>query len=246
MQFIPLILAGGAAYYVTRLPAISSYSEPVHFLNKPVQDYGEPVYSVETNRDMEFDEFESNGMSYGAAKASDLSMTNINDAWKPYGPPRQMESKGLTDTYMKEAERYAFVRTFGMAPFIRRHEMEVPIGTAEQSNMNISIPAANLKGTVFEPLMFYPRVWVDDENWDHGQALAEPEFHVWGANSWPSEWMPGENHDDEGRFSHWLNPWGLNGAYIDLFKQQYVEQTKRTGIPQNSMIRPNTSHQRFM
>lgn len=188
-------------------------------------------------------------MSYGIANAADLSMTNINDAWKPYGPSRMeslVPSKGIRQTLSDEARRNAYVRTYGMAPFIRRHEMEVPVGKAMQSNMNISVPSCKLpEKNPFYMLQFYPRVWVDEENWDHGEALAEPEFHVWGANSFPSEWLPGENHDDEGRFSHWLNPWGLNGNYIDLFRKQHAEHTKRTGIPHSTIVRPNTAIYRY-
>lgn len=245
VEFIPLAVAVGAGIYVSQLPRISAYSEPRHFLESEIPDYGLPVYSFEDNAQTELDEFEQNGIPYSIAKVSDLSMTNINDAWKPYGPPRQIPSKGIYDTFKSEAERNAYVRTYGMPPYIRRHEMEIPYTSANQNNYSVIIPSRKLEGTPFDSLQHYPRVWVDEECWDHGLALADPEFRVWGANFCPSEWMPGENHDDEGRFSKFLNPWGLNGAYIDLFRKQHAEHTRRHGIPQPQVIRPNTSMYRY-
>lgn len=249
-QFIPLMLVGAAGYYVSNLPRIQNYSEPVHFLNKEVPDYGEPVYPQETNYNLELDEMERNGISYSVAKASDLSMVNINDAWKPYGPPRQMGIKPgkIHDLYRNEAERNAYVRTYGMAPFVRRNEMEIPVGKAQQSNMNITIPSSKLpKDNPFHALQFYPRVYIDEENWDTNLQLADPEFKVWGSNQWPSEWLPGENHDDEGRFSYWLNPWGLNGNYLNLFRQQHAAKTRSElpNLPQDSIVRPNTIYYRY-
>lgn len=246
MEYIPIIIVGGIAYAVTNLPYIKDMNLPVSFLDRKV-DYTQPVYALSDNTLAELDEYEQNGYPIALQKVSNLTMTNINDAWKPYGPPRQMESKGLYDTYQEEARRNAYVKTYGIAPFINRHEMEIPIASAQQSNPNVSIPQADLTGTPLEPLMYYPRAWIDDENYDKGTAFADSDFRVWGSNMMPSEWMPSDTHDDEGRMSRFMNPWGLNGNYIRLFNRQQFDEQKnaRPETHRDSVLNPNLRHYKY-
>lgn len=196
-----------------------------------VTQYKDPQPKYERNL---FDMVEA-GMVYGIEKPTNLNMTNLNEAFKPWSAPDQTPTKSIYEFLSNQATSQAYLEAHA-TPFYFNKDGQIPLATNQQSNPNVEIPNTNsIRGDREATLANYPRVYVDG-----GEEIRKPtaEFgdHFLGGLQ-PTE-MEMLRVQDEGRLNRDHNPWGPGGQFQRVFSRNHEDESRRRGVDRATILSP--------
>lgn len=230
-----LIILGGlgaGAYVMTSVPVKDFKRDKTNMLSK---------YSTNLRDNAEV------GISWGTVRTQDLNLCNLNEAWKPRSAPTQKSTRNITDIFRDQADVNAYLEQFG-PDFYLRQNGELPMTSAQQSNLNIEIPSvfSSFRGDPNNSLLNYPRVYVDYDESTHGYPNREyicDDRNFYGAGQ--PETREVCKVPEEGRNNILMNPFGPGGKLQKLVNRFNEKQTEYYGADRSRIIRPPMSGFKF-
>ena len=147
MQVGVLIIMGLGAYALT--------IDRTRDVSKGEQD-------ASAKREQMFQEYEETGISWGKQRVSDLNVTGLNSANKPYSAPRQDPTNDLSDINKDQADRETFLEVHH-PPFFFRDNTEMPYTSAAAGVYSgVEIPGMmSIRGDPNSSLARLPRTYID-------------------------------------------------------------------------------------
>lgn len=181
------------------------------------------------------------GISYSQFKPSMLNVTNLNEAWKPYSPPDQKETRSLFEFYQTQAKKNAYLGEYAHQFYFMR-DGEIPLASAEQSNPNVELPCrfSSFRGDPNNSLTHYPRAYYDIScGGPTPHIFSEAKNRVWNAGQ-PTE-SEVVNVPREGQVNREFNPWGPGGVLQRIFNTRNERETRRKGVDRATRAVPPPS-----
>lgn len=181
------------------------------------------------------------GINYAQFKPTMLSVTNLNEAWKPYSAPDQKETRSLFEFYQNQAEKNAYLGEYAH-PFYFMRNGEIPLATSEQSNPSVELPCrySSFKGDPNQSLTHYPRVYYDIGcGGPTPHIFSEARNKVWNAGQ-PTE-SEVVHVPREGQVNREFNPWGPGGVLQRIFNVRNERETRRLGVDRATRAVPPPS-----
>lgn len=175
------------------------------------------------------------GMVYGIEKPTNLNVTNLNEAYKPWSAPSQAPTKNVLEFLGNQAISQAYLEAHA-TPFYFNKNGEIPLASNQQSNPNVEIPGMeSIKGDRDASLSFYPRAYVDS-----GEEIRKPsaEYRDHFLQGMQPTEMEMDMPQPEGRLNMDHNPWGPGGHHQRLFSRIHEEESRRRGIDRATILSP--------
>lgn len=189
-------------------------------------------------REQMFQEYSETGLFWGNQRVSDLHVTNLNSANKPYSAPRQKPTNDLSDIFMDQADRETFLEVYHPA-FFFRDNTEMPYTSAAAGVYSgVEVPGTNsIKGDPMATLNRLPRTYIDY----HGEKpyYFTGEDGTMGAigASEPTIWEE-VNVPETGQLNFDMNPYGPGGVSQDIMNFKNTNITKKRGTNRSTIIGP--------
>lgn len=174
------------------------------------------------------------GMTYGMEKPSNLNLTNLNEAWKPWSAPDQKPTYSIPEFYENQAEKNAWLEAKGY-PFYFWKDGEIPLATNQQSNPNIELPGKeSIRGDPNASLYNnYLRAYIDG-GYDSNPPFSTASDRLLGAGEPEEEEV--QFVPEEGKLNRDANPWGPDGVLQNIYNGYTSRQTKKYGPDQTHII----------
>lgn len=207
-EVVILLGLAGAGYYLTYPRDLETAN--AHNMSS---DEKQKAFSYSEN----YRDLHEMGMSYSVMKPINLDLTNLNEAWKPWSAPSQMNMDNVDDLYKAKSTEMAYIETYGY-PFYFHKNGEVPLATTQQSNPNTEIISKthSFRGDPNNSLTYYPRVYADGG--EGFQVFSTRQANMMDSGE-PTEsnvvWVP-----KEGKLNRENNPWGPGGKLQKIYNRQ--------------------------
>lgn len=232
MEFLVLAGLAGAGYVLTMTPVKDFKKDDTDMVDKYRR----------LNRDNE-----EVGISWGNQRTKDLEMADLNEAYKPRSAPRQEDTRQITDIFRDQSDISAYLEQYGSS-FYLRHNGEMPLGSAQQSNLNVEIPStsSSFRGDPGNSLLYYPRVYCDFD--DTAKGRQNRQFVCSNRNFYGAG-QPTESEEclvpEEGRNNINMNPYGPGGQVQRLVAARNERDTRRYGADRSRIGRPPANRAPF-
>lgn len=226
MQVAALIVLGLGAYALT--------VDRTRDVSKGEQD-------ASSKREQMFQEYEETGIFWGNQRVSDLNVTGLNSANKPYSAPRQDPTGDISDINRDQADRETFLEVYH-PPFFFRDNTEIPYTSAAAGVYSgVEIPGMlSIRGDPGASLARLPRTYIDCRNCVNSQLYPftgeEGTLGAMGASQ-PAIWEE-VNVPETGQLNFDFNPYGVGGAVQNLMNVKNSRITRERGTDRSTIIGP--------
>lgn len=181
-------------------------------------------------------DFSEMGLNYGMLKPSDLAVTNINDAYKPWTAPRQTPTNSLPEIFQDRAKTQAYLEATATPFYFNQKNGEMVLSTSQNSAPLVEIPGPqSIKGDRGSSLAHYPRVYFSSGD-ELKKKTSERYDRMLNAG------MPTESEVRhvplEGVLNREQNPWGPGGSLQSLFNRSGERVTREMGTNRSTLLAP--------
>ena len=174
------------------------------------------------------------GLNWSQQRVTDLHLTNLNAANKPYSAPTQQPTYNLADISWDNADRNTYLSVYN-PNFFFRNNIEIPYTSAASATYNVEIPSRqSIRGDFDAHLARNPRVFVNPSyEWYAYKKCTSGAMGAGESEVWDEEYVP-----ETGQLNYFMYPYGPGGAIQRLWNNRNERVTRQQGTNRATLIGP--------